>query len=160
MTYQMRKYYIILCFILYSNSLSAQNRNDTNILVVQKYISTNFNIPIIRHEQGKIDFFIYNIFIDSSGNIQSIYSLILDSTECKKEIFRVSDSIKEKFKFVFLKNSVILIPISIVYSSCDYIKAENLKNISTYLNFLKEISKCYIPNLYITKELVLNSFID
>lgn len=80
----MKKFLIILCYILFTEFSYSQNQFEPNVNKIIHLIERNIKVNEINKNDSRIEFFIYDISINQNGNILEVHTLILDSL-CNSE---------------------------------------------------------------------------
>lgn len=154
----MKKFISLFLFFIIAKNSFAQKDFEAKVNKVLGYIERSLDLNEKKIEGNRIDFFVYDISIDSSGSILNIHSLIMDSLSSLSKVLIVADSIKQKFHFSDPHYSKLLIPVLIIYSNDNEVISNNTMTILETMKIFETLSKCKIKNTFITRHIVINRF--
>lgn len=154
----MKKYFLLFVFFLLNQTLFAQKDFQVKVNKLIGYIERNIHISENLSDSNVIDFFVYDISIDSSGAISSVHTLILDSIKQATQIFKLAKSIRNNFFFNKPIYSKLLIPVQVNYSTDDELISKRDITILETIRLFEDFPRYDIRNTFITRIVSINSF--
>lgn len=154
----MKKYFLLFVFFLLNQTLFAQNDFEVKVNKLIGYIERNIHISENLSDSNVVDFFVYDISIDSNGAISSVHTLILDSIRQVAQIFKLAKSIRNNFFFNKPIYSKLLIPVQVNYNTDDELISERDITILGTIRLFENFPRCDIRNTFITRIVSINSF--
>ncbi len=155
------KYFFLFIAFYISQPLFAQKSFDAKKNEVLRYIERNFELENSNVPNKNPELFVYTISIDAEGNIQNVYTLILDSLSYSKQVFQMADSIKSKFSFVksgIPEFSQLIIPVLIIHSKEDDTISNYEQTILNITDFFGQLSKYKLKKVLVSRIAIVNQF--
>jgi hypothetical protein len=154
----MKKKFLIAGVFLLNQTLFAQNDFEVKVNKLIGYIKRNIHTSENLSDSNVIDFFVYDISIDSNGAISSVHTLILDSIKQATQIFKLAKSIKNNFFFNKPIYSKLLIPVQVNYNTDDELISKRDITILGTIKLFEDFPRYDIRNTFITRVVSINSF--
>lgn len=147
----MKTLILFLAFSLCVKQAFAQEKFDTTVSKLLSFIERNLSAEKAVNSDTSTVFFIYDLSLDSAGNIYSIHPLIMDNLPFLPRIHRLSAMIKTGFHFPSSKYRKIFIPVMVMRKKNDeMVSKEEKANLET-ADIMEELSHQKFHNYYFTR---------
>lgn len=148
--------FIIFCNCIFSK-LPAQTIIEREVAKAVKYVERNLSATDKEVAVSDVEFFVYDISCDSSGNVLSVQLLVLDTLTSRYNAKIVGDKIKLKYKFGPTGYKKIYLPVLIINTGIEVQNTEISATVAETASFFEKLSSLKLESVFIARQAVIMS---